>query len=37
MADDGHATILGGSDDETWDCAVTVPLEVVDEVAALAS
>jgi hypothetical protein len=36
MADDGHATILVGSDDETWDCAVTVLLEVVDEVAALA-
>ncbi|MGN9786482.1 hypothetical protein ACTMTF_34015 [Nonomuraea sp. ZG12] len=35
-ASEGQATILVGQDDETWDIAVTVPLETVDEIARLA-
>ncbi|WP_433513073.1 hypothetical protein ACQP2T_57125 [Nonomuraea sp. CA-143628] len=35
-ANDGQATILIGQDDETWDIAVTVPLEAVDQIARLA-
>ncbi|GAB2846031.1 hypothetical protein GCM10022221_51640 [Actinocorallia aurea] len=30
---EGNAVILVGQDDETWDFAVTVPLETVDEIA----
>ncbi|MBC6462088.1 hypothetical protein, partial [Actinomadura sp. HBU206391] len=32
----GRATILIGHDDETWDIAVTVPVQTVHEIAALA-
>ncbi|MEU8151998.1 hypothetical protein [Nonomuraea sp. NPDC048901] len=35
-ANEEQATILIGQDDETWDIAVTVPLETVDQIARLA-
>ncbi|MEV6158313.1 hypothetical protein AB0L53_49060 [Nonomuraea sp. NPDC052129] len=36
VANEEQATILIGQDDETWDIAVTVPLETVDQIARLA-
>lgn len=29
---DGHAALMIGHDDETWDISITVPLTVVDEI-----
>ncbi|MVZ99176.1 hypothetical protein F8568_001990 [Actinomadura sp. LD22] len=33
-ADDDHATILIGQDDETWDAALLVPQTTIDEIVA---